>query len=553
MRRVVLCCAVLLAGAPAISGTAPVLSAQISPGKLARPHGELEGPLRCTRCHGGGREALSRNCLACHEDIAWLIERRRGYHGTRARDNCASCHPDHAGDDFDLIAWPGGSRAGFSHADAGWELSGKHARIECEDCHTAKFRVSPAAKRSVRRRGTPWTGLETTCTSCHEDPHRAALGPKCETCHDSKTWTTTPGFDHARTRYPLTGRHGQVKCDACHAAERLALSRDRRGQVIPRYRPLAFTECSACHADPHRGRLGAACSDCHLTTGFSDLNRAGFDHDRTRYPLRGAHRQTVCERCHDFSGRSGARRLPPAFASCTDCHRDPHAGTATLAGKAVDCDQCHDLRGFAPSTYTVARHAAAPYRLAGRHATVRCEACHPRQGKSVVMRPASSRCIDCHRTDPHRGPADRDCAGCHLVGGFQPSTVDVAAHARFTFALEGAHAAVRCSACHTNMGVERRARVDTLSLTASRTCSACHKTPHGRQFESRTDKCESCHDTRAWRPAARFDHDRDARFALAGGHARVACDRCHPAAAPGADRLYRPIPRKCEDCHTSRP
>jgi len=551
VRRVAILWVVL--SAAGLSGGAGRVSAQISPGKLAQPHAELEGALRCAKCHSGGRDALSRNCLACHEDIAWLIAQRRGYHAVPGRDDCASCHPDHAGEDFRLIAWPGGSPNAFAHDEAGWTLTGKHARTACGDCHTAKFRVSPAATKSVRRGEAGWTGLETACASCHDDPHRSALGPRCESCHDAATWSTTPGFDHDRTRYALTGRHVKVDCDACHAARHLSLPTDGQGRRIPRYRPLPFAECSACHSDPHRGRLGAACSDCHLTTAFAALNRAGFDHDRTRYPLRGAHRQTACDRCHDFSGRPGARRGPPAFAACTDCHRDPHTGTATLAGKAVDCDACHSLAGFSPSTFTAARHATARYPLDGAHTTVRCASCHPRQRGSTVMRPAFTRCIDCHRTDPHRGPAARDCNGCHAVAAFRPSTVDVATHAKFTFTLAGAHAAVACSACHAGMGRPGRAGGDTLSFSASQTCAACHRSPHGAQFDARRGGCAACHDERAWGPAVRFDHDRDARFTLAGAHARVACQRCHAAAAAPADRVYRPVPTKCEACHERKP
>lgn len=169
------------------------------------------------------------------------------------------------------------------------------------------------------------------------------------------------------------------------------------------------------------------------------------------------------------------------------------------------------------------------------------------------MRPAFSQCIDCHRTDPHRGPARRDCNGCHVVAAFRPSTVDVATHAKFTFTLAGAHAAVTCSACHAGMGRPPRTAGDTLSFSASQTCATCHRSPHGAQFDARRGTCAACHDERAWRPAERFDHDRDARFTLAGAHARVTCERCHPAAAPPADRVYRPVPTKCEACHERKP
>jgi len=60
-------------------------------------------------------------------------------------------------------------------------------------------------------------------------------------------------------------------------------------------------------------------------------------------------------------------------------------------------------------------------------------------------------------------------------------------------------------------------------------CAGCHENAHGTQFTARQDRgaCESCHDTDAFRPARRFDHNRDAAFSLRGAHTGVPCERCH--------------------------
>ena len=42
---------------------------------------------------------------------------------------------------------------------------------------------------------------------------------------------------------------------------------------MPVYRPLPHDECSSCHADPHRGGLGATCTKCHETGGFEIVAR----------------------------------------------------------------------------------------------------------------------------------------------------------------------------------------------------------------------------------------------------------------------------------------
>ena len=540
--------------------------AQISPGPLARPHERLEGSLQCVKCHAGGHGAggkaqMSGLCVNCHKEIGWLAERDRGLHGRVRQQTCASCHPEHAGKDFALVSWPdGGAPERFDHARTGWPLEGRHARQRCADCHKAAFRVSQAAR--LAQRVPPyvgWVGLEQRCTSCHEDAHRGALDKNCLKCHDVEHWKPAPRFDHDKTSYPLTGGHVTVKCADCHQSPRLQ-------PAIPRYRPLEHQECSACHADPHRGKLGATCGRCHVTTSFTTVNRTSFDHDRTRYPLRGRHAQVSCEKCHDFSGGQVARN--PPFATCTACHTpDPHAGTATLAGRVVDCASCHTVDGWRPSSYTVAQHRLTRYPLEGRHQQARCSGCHVQTSGTaavVAMRPVTTECVTCH-VDPHDKRFAR-CTDCHDLQGFRPATIDVAAHQHFHFRLEGAHRAVPCAACHAEM--RRAPAASTLAagvrwsgpplLFAAPSpkggCGGCHENAHGTQFAARSDRgaCESCHGTDAFRSATRFDHNRDAAFSLKGAHTGVPCDRCHRSTR-GVDGklmvIYRPVATACEACH----
>jgi len=531
-----------------IAATPRLAGGQISPGPLARAHERLEGTLQCVKCHeGGGRKArgqtqMNRLCLDCHKEIAWLSERSRGFHGQVKEQRCASCHPDHAGKEFALIIWPdGGAPERFDHARAGWTLEGRHARAKCGDCH------KPGS----------WVGLETRCTACHEDAHRGALGKNCLKCHGMEQWSPAPRFDHDKTAYPLTGAHDRVTCAGCHASPRLQLASDKRGAPIPRYRPIEHAECSACHSDAHRGALGPTCSRCHTTASFATINRASFDHDRTRYPLRGRHTQVACEKCHSFSA-GGAAASKPAFATCSGCHTpDPHAGTATLAGRTVDCASCHSVEGWRPSSYTIAQHRTTRYPLEGKHQQARCSGCHAKTAGAgnvavVAMRPTTD-CVSCH-VDPHAKPAAR-CTDCHDLRGFRPSTVDVAAHAHYGFSLTGAHRAVACAECHTALNRTPAASTlvavgrwsgQLLGFKVSRVgCAGCHQSAHGTQFASRPDRgaCESCHDTDAFRPAKGFDHNRDARFSLKGAHAAVPCDRCHRSA------VYRPVSTACEACH----
>jgi hypothetical protein len=644
--------------------------AQISPGPLSRAHAELEGTLNCLKCHGAGRSAVDDSCLDCHKAIAWLIDEGRGLHGREGRSECASCHPEHAGVDFELILWEEGSPEQFDHARTGWALEGKHASRACRDCHKPELHTGRAGVLLEKTaRADSWLGLETDCRSCHDDAHRGALGSDCVRCHGMEGWKPAPRFDHQRTTFPLTGKHAPVTCDKCHLDPDLPLTTDAKGKLVPIYKPVPHQECSACHDDPHKGKLGAACGGCHDAVAWSEVNRQEFDHSRTRYPLKGRHASLRCEACHDPDRAWGKK---PPMETCGACHKDPHAGKATLAGKSTDCAACHDESGFRPSTYTVADHDRAPYPLEGKHRDVKCEGCHPRQpegmpvadlGKAgVLLRRAHERCMDCHadphggqledredggaceschrvdgwkpslygieqhaalalpldgrhgevgcaachgperpglppfpadlglgkagvaltllpsgcetcHPDPHRGrfspggdrPASGGCTACHDARSFVPSTIDVAAHDGYAFPLEKGHRAVPCIDCHKELAeppsevklVASGGTPRELTFRASHErCSDCHRSPHGEQFAGRPDAeaCTGCHDQEAFRPASRFDHA-TARFPLEGAHARVACDRCHPATSGPDGReqvIYRPLPGKCQDCHKGR-
>ncbi|MFN8588436.1 MAG: cytochrome c3 family protein [Candidatus Eisenbacteria bacterium] len=569
---------------------APAARAQVSPGPLAAPHAALDGSLECLKCHGkaGGRgdskTGMDERCLACHTEIGWMRTARRGTHARDMAKNCASCHPDHGGRDFALVVWPEGSAQKFDHRRAGYVLEGKHATLACEKCHTARLQKSGAAPLIRRKnRNASWLGLETACASCHDDVHRGQLGKKCESCHGQEKFTPAPGFDHAKSAFPLTGAHAKVECLKCHAAPQFVKARDAKGQPLPQWKPLPHKDCVSCHKDPHAGRFPGACAKCHTTEGWKNVSRSGFNHDVTRYPLRGRHAQVACEKCHDV--RQGGFGQKPKFAACTDCHKDAHAGTATLAGVAADCAACHSVAGWTPSTYTVAQHAKSTYPLEGRHATTACVKCHVRAATGtsaaaalgparVQLRPKKAACADCHH-DPHRGRFEptgarakkNGCRACHTLNTFRPSSYDAVAHADCVFPLRGGHLATPCQACHQELAAPP-ARSSLAADSASarvlafdqprRACVECHaaQSPHGDQFAHRRDKgaCEGCHVDFTFVPASKFDHDRDSSYRLEGAHARTPCASCHvpkPDASGRTVVTYRPTPTKCEACHTS--
>ena len=218
----------------ALGALSTPVSSQISPGPLAGPHQTIDTPLQCFSCHGEGKSQMNERCAACHTDIGWLIAHDRGFHAGHKSEACASCHPDHAGRELELVRWPEGSPEKFDHRTTGWPLEGKHATTKCRDCHASKYAVSPAAKLSKRKNPTAgWVGLERDCKSCHDDFHRGSLGPDCKSCHSLNAWKPVTSFDHAKTSYPLTGKHAAVKCEKCHMAAHLTLPKDEEGRSKP--------------------------------------------------------------------------------------------------------------------------------------------------------------------------------------------------------------------------------------------------------------------------------------------------------------------------------
>jgi hypothetical protein len=464
---------------------------------------------------------LSTTCADCHRDE---------HEGQLTGTACDTCH--------DAEAWK--PTAGFDHAATSFALTGRHADVACGECHHEE----PATDGGTLQRFKPVPHGE--CSACHRDPHEGALGASCSDCHATAAWHVTPGFDHAATRYPLTGEHRRVACDACH--------RTTGGQML--FRGLPFAACSDCHADPHAGRLGANCSSCHSTGGWATIAVGQFDHSATDYPLEGAHATVRCEACH----AAGAPLRIAEFGKCTNCHADAHLGQLAHRDDGGACESCHSVAGFKPPDFTEDDHRDTRFALAGEHRAVACVECHAetafrRVGASEVvmtakLRYASLECADCH-TDPHRGAADRwnaqgGCAACHSDGGWKVSVFD---HATTEFPLLGRHSETECGRCHAPeeaVGDEHPLRLDGTPVE----CAACHDEPHRGQFADRAGGCETCHTAVSWQDLS-FDHDRDSAFRLEGAHARALCASCHlPTPGPGEPFvLYAPLPTSCEGCH----
>ncbi len=546
-----------------------------SPGELARAHSKLEGISNCIQCHQSkGKQLGPEKCLECHKELKDRIAKERGFHGrlpAADRETCQKCHHEHQGTDAALIEWPEGGREKFNHSKVGWALEGKHAQQKCASCHEPRL-MNPEAKALSQKGRTTYLGLGTACLSCHFDEHRGQEGRQCEKCHTESGWKPASKFKHSTTDYPLTGKHAAVECIKCHPSEPDEANQDvfpkPRSNHFQRYAAIEHNHCRDCHNDPHGGKFSGTCESCHSVEGWQiirDTTKERAFHDKTNFPLRGAHAAVICKSCHGpFPGKP-AKFKGLAHAKCMDCHADSHSGQ--LARPA--CERCHTVQTFLPSKFDLEEHQQTRYPLQGSHLQVACSGCHKTDQKiaqvaahrrhsagAQAWRPSPmifkfsanvDRCDSCHR-DPHAGQFKALAAGClhcHDVSAFEKVNFDHQKESRFP--LTGKHATTPCASCHRAAKPGDVVRYRPLSTA----CASCHADVHVGQFEN--GDCARCHQTNSFKETL-FKHDDPTftSFTLEGKHQQVKCGGCHTAVSVGGGKTivrYRPLPRACEDCH----
>ena len=266
--------------------------------------------------------------------------------------------------------------------------------------------------------------------------------------------------------------------------------------------------------------------------------------------------QDKCTTCHEPDNSVSANK-------CLGCHehQDLAKRIAKNEGfhvsakvKGVACKHCHqehrgkkfDLMGWqAIGGEANFDHTLAGWPLEGKHAVVKCAKCHTtvdRQGLRTYMG-TDKVCGSCHaKKQPHGDvrPAIMQCDRCHMQSVWQPPKAkrdfDHDDRSQAAMPLEGSHADVACAKCHPKAQFKLAA--------GGAECSSCHKSPHAGQLFG-TKKCATCHS-----PALksldeiRFDHKKDAGYALLGKHAQLPCERCHTKSLG----TRKPTPG-CENCH----
>ncbi len=259
----------------------------------------------CLKCHKSGRytEPLPfGTCKDCHAD------KHQGQLADRADGGrCEVCHEV-----------SGFSRVLYTidaHRESRFPLEGSHRAVPCNSCHKKDL------INGVETVRLEFASFE--CAGCHRDPptgHIDEIAERftCSACHAPVKWTEVK-FDHAQTKFPLTGRHTEVGCPQCHQKENLTtpLERVRYVKMIS-----DSTNCEACHTEAHQNQfVGKKCVDCHT---LEELKPTLFDHARdASFALEGKHKEAKCRDCHRLEvGPDGQefRRFKPMSTECRACH-----------------------------------------------------------------------------------------------------------------------------------------------------------------------------------------------------------------------------------------
>ena len=431
----------------------------------------------CISCHTDLHNmTVGSDCARCHNVENWLVDNITELHqdegfpllGAHAQISCNECHVSETGLQFhrlgnDCISCHMGDYLATTqpnHVDAGYST----ACLDCHDVNAFDWSADnilhdffPLVKGhdigciECHTSGV-FTAIPSDCISCHQTDFDVALNPDhkalnfgtdCAACHTlDLDWMPAQFRQHDDEYFPIySGSHNGEwsECVECHL------------------NPANYSEftCITCHGksetdDDHNGVGGyvyesGACLACH-PTGSEDDN---FDHNRTNFPLTGAHISVDCNSCHT----NGFAGTP---TDCAACHSMDFEQTTSpdhqQLGFSMDCASCHTTDpNWMPATF--ADHDNF-YVLKGAHREVSCSECH---NSTFTNTPTT--CIGCHQddynnaNDPEHSTAgfSTNCLDCHTETAWEPANFD---HSMYFPIYSGNHQNEwnQCSECHTVAG-----------------------------------------------------------------------------------------------------
>ncbi|RME20186.1 MAG: hypothetical protein D6800_13400 [Candidatus Zixiibacteriota bacterium] len=344
--------------------------------------------INCSSCHGNTFAGTPTDCNSCHH-ANFLAAAEPNHVKAGFPVDCQTCHNTN-----------GWQPAAFDHSLTSFPLDGRHASVDCVDCHK-----------------TTYSGTPADCNSCHQADYQATTDPnhaqagfpvECQTCHNTSGWQPAT-FDHSLSSFPLDGRHATVNCTDCHKTTYSGTPSD----------------CNSCHhsdyqatTDPNHAQAGfpVDCQTCHNTNGWQP---ATFDHSVSSFPLEGRHTTVNCVDCHKTS-------YTGTPTECYACHKSDYDGTSNPNHAAslfpTTCEQCHNPSGWSQTTWDHDGLYFPIYSGAHKRRWSDCTECH-----TVASNYAVFECTGCHahrRTamdDKHSGVRNYQyvstaCYDCHPRG-----------------------------------------------------------------------------------------------------------------------------------------
>ena len=505
-------------------------------------------------------QLATKTCETCHksphEDVPGSIFRSKP---------CSACHST---DGWKVM---GGKLPGFDHNRmTRFPLTGDHARATCKSCHQVKGKEVyrfPNAEKDF-------------CINCHASPHKKQFHDKfydasCNLCHNSEDFRNQSKFDHNKSNFKLIDAHAKIgqDCIKCHIETKRILPVK---PPHPAHKYIFANEskgyCVECHKNVHKEQFSPRfasddCRMCHNSKSFGD--RLPFDHDKTRFPLTGAHVDVKdCAECHVKTDKflptkppkpAGKFQFPkPETGFCESCHKNVHTQQFSKEYSSKPCKECHSTKTF--EKRLPFDHDKTDFKLTGAHAHIRlkCNECHIKTDKFLPTKPpkpaslflfshaSEGYCEACHKNEHlgqfHEKFADWPCGKCHSTSKFTArKPFD---HNITRFVLKGLHLEVKCVECHepttktfNHPPHHKKGRYIFEDLLI-RNCETCHKDVHNGRFGK---QCTACHTEEGWDKTAGFHKN----FQLVGVHKTLECSQCHEDR-----RELSGMGQDCRQCHT---
>ena len=385
------------------------------------------------------------DCNACHDDP----------HNKHLPGKCTQCHVDQSFTKFV-------GRRKFNHNKTTFKLRGKHKNVSCFNCHAKR---KPAKTIFQDKAGV----VENQCVKCHDDVHGGKFGTDCTKCHTVNGFSSKKSlknFNHDQADFHIEGKHEGVDCKKCHV-----------GKLTD---PINFSKCSNCHDDFHQGDFkkngrSPDCAQCHsLQEGFEYSLYSIEDHQKSDFPLKGAHEATPCFACHVSEEKWSFKDIG---VTCNDCHTDIHDGYIDKKYyPKKNCDACHSSENWLTSGFN--HDELTDWPLKGKHKEVSCRSCHftfPKGKKEYIQqfRDLETKCFNCH-DDEHAGQFEEkgitDCQKCHTPEAWDDMDFD---HDKTKFPLEGKHKKIECKACH--QPEKSNGKLVVVYKTGKTECIDCHR------------------------------------------------------------------------------